>query len=421
MNKNFHILTSIISTIALLCAVSNTFGQNESYNFDSDTVGNVPAGWSVILTAGDNKVRNDRSFSAPNSLHIVDNLHESSTWLAKELSSVQYPPMTLEFQCYKASDNTGPAFAIAKSEGAYEQHIFSFFTSNGQLGYYSSGENYLGPLSSNTWHRIMIAVNSFTDANVYVDGELLGTASNQKTATEITHIQIGASGTPSPNHADAYFDDIKVYYGVSLAVTLSSFTASASTDGATLKWRTETEVDNAGFGVHRSTKPDGPFTEQIFIASTGNSGMPRDYQWMDTRVKPGQTYYYYLEDIDIAGEKNKSEVIRVVVPPAKPVLSSIPGKFRLLQNFPNPFNPETWIPFHLAARADVSIRIYDATGRIVRSLELGSLPTGFYVSKDRAVYWNGKSDLGERLSSGLYFYTFKAGDYSATRRLLIMK
>jgi len=100
------------------------------------------------------------------------------------------------------------------------------------------------------------------------------------------------------------------------------------------------------------------------------------------------------------------------------------GKLRftaLLQNYPNPFNPDTWIPFDLADQAEVSIAIYDVIGSLIRTFELGNLSAGSYISKDRAVHWDGKNDAGEKVSSGVYFYTLQAGDYSATKRMLILK
>jgi len=93
----------------------------------------------------------------------------------------------------------------------------------------------------------------------------------------------------------------------------------------------------------------------------------------------------------------------------------------LLQNYPNPFNPETWIPFDLAADATVSIRIYDVKGELVRQLDIGRQESGRYFDKGNAAYWNGKDQLGQSVSSGLYFYMLKAGSFTATRRMVILK
>ena len=99
----------------------------------------------------------------------------------------------------------------------------------------------------------------------------------------------------------------------------------------------------------------------------------------------------------------------------------IPDNTALLTNFPNPFNPETWIPYQLAEPADVTLTIYDIHGRIVRTLRLGHQPAGFYQSRSKAAHWDGRNHLGEKVATGVYFYTLKAGDYMATRKLLIRK
>ncbi len=98
-----------------------------------------------------------------------------------------------------------------------------------------------------------------------------------------------------------------------------------------------------------------------------------------------------------------------------------PEKSVLLQNYPNPFNPETWIPFHLSREADVSVKIYDAVGRLVRSLALGHMSEGIYVDKSKAIHWDGKSDAGEEAASGIYYYSITAGDFSATRKMIVKR
>ena len=98
-----------------------------------------------------------------------------------------------------------------------------------------------------------------------------------------------------------------------------------------------------------------------------------------------------------------------------------PKKTALLPNYPNPFNPETWIPYQLAATADVSISIYAANGQLIRKMALGHQPVGMYQSKSRAAYWDGRNSVGEPVASGVYFYTLTAGDFTATRKLLIRK
>ncbi len=98
-----------------------------------------------------------------------------------------------------------------------------------------------------------------------------------------------------------------------------------------------------------------------------------------------------------------------------------PKETVLLPNYPNPFNPETWIPYQLAADADVTIRIYAASGELVRTLALGYQSAGTYQSRSQAAYWDGKNELGEPVASGLYFYTLSAERFTATRRMVIRK
>ena len=98
-----------------------------------------------------------------------------------------------------------------------------------------------------------------------------------------------------------------------------------------------------------------------------------------------------------------------------------PFHFELSQNYPNPFNPETWIPYHLSADSQVEISIYNSTGKLIRELDVGWQLAGNYQDKDQSAYWDGRNKLGEPVSSGVYFYTIRAGKYSDTRKMLLMK
>ena len=98
-----------------------------------------------------------------------------------------------------------------------------------------------------------------------------------------------------------------------------------------------------------------------------------------------------------------------------------PEKTQLLANYPNPFNPETWIPYELSEPNEVRIRIYDVRGRLVRDLQLGHQPAGYYTSRSRAAYWDGRNDIGERVASGIYFYQLQADNTSFLRKMVILK
>jgi thiosulfate/3-mercaptopyruvate sulfurtransferase len=122
------------------------------------------------------------------------------------------------------------------------------------------------------------------------------------------------------------------------------------------------------------------------------------------------TYQIGAEDIDKAFKN-------VVVKYGR----AIPESNVLLQNYPNPFNPETWIPFNIAKDSDINVRIYDGSGKLVRNLALGRKEAGIYASKDKAIHWDGKSDAGDVVASGIYFYTIQAGEFSATRKMIVNK
>ena len=101
--------------------------------------------------------------------------------------------------------------------------------------------------------------------------------------------------------------------------------------------------------------------------------------------------------------------------------SLTPDTTSLLANYPNPFNPETWIPYQLSEPAEVTLHIYAVDGRLIRALALGHQLAGMYQSKNRVVYWDGRNEVGERVASGVYFYTLTADGFTATRKMLILK
>ena len=94
---------------------------------------------------------------------------------------------------------------------------------------------------------------------------------------------------------------------------------------------------------------------------------------------------------------------------------------KLMPNYPNPFNPDTWIPYQLSEVSTVTVKIYDVTGSLVRTIEVGHKPVGYYLTRERAAYWDGRNKSGEPVSSGVYFYTLNTDTYTQTRRMVIVK
>ena len=121
-------------------------------------------------------------------------------------------------------------------------------------------------------------------------------------------------------------------------------------------------------------------------------------------------------------EDNGSLIFKQGIANLQDLLTSlIPEETALYRNYPNPFNPETWIPYQLAAPAAVALTIYDMNGGVVRHIALGHQSAGVYQSRSRAIYWDGRNQFGESVASGLYFYTLTAGEFTATRRMVILK
>lgn len=143
-----------------------------------------------------------------------------------------------------------------------------------------------------------------------------------------------------------------------------------------------------------------------------------------------------IEDIDFAGDKHifirnskqelglylLSDFINDVNPEDKEITQFARIKEnQLLPNYPNPFNPETWIPYELANDANVLIKIYTTGGQIVRTLELGHKQAGVYKDRENSAYWDGKDNYGQLVGSGLYFYSIQAGDFSETKKMVLIR
>ena len=128
----------------------------------------------------------------------------------------------------------------------------------------------------------------------------------------------------------------------------------------------------------------------------------------------------WIDDAQI--EDDGSEIFERGIANLESLLKSkVPTQTRLLLNYPNPFNPETWIPYQLAESTKVTVTIHSMNGSLIRTLNLGHQAPGSYISKSQAAYWDGRNEFGEQSASGLYFYTFTAGKFKATGKMLILK
>ena len=126
-------------------------------------------------------------------------------------------------------------------------------------------------------------------------------------------------------------------------------------------------------------------------------------------------------DLLIATNDRSPSAMRVLVYLQQLLVTARPEKTQLLANYPNPFNPETWIPYELATDTDVRLTIYNTQGVVIRTMPLGHQSAGYYTGRDRAAYWDGRNALGEQVASGLYFYQLETDEMSSMRKMVILK
>ena len=126
-------------------------------------------------------------------------------------------------------------------------------------------------------------------------------------------------------------------------------------------------------------------------------------------------------DLLIATGDRSPSAMRTLIYLQQLIATARPEKTQLLANYPNPFNPETWIPYELATDTTVKITIYNTQGVVIRTLELGHQSSGYYTGRDQAAYWDGRNALGEQVASGIYFYQFETDTMSSVRKMVILK
>ncbi|MBP97402.1 hypothetical protein CMK18_15740 [Candidatus Poribacteria bacterium] len=139
-----------------------------------------------------------------------------------------------------------------------------------------------------------------------------------------------------------------------------------------------------------------------------------DIEFIDTQVEEEVTYDYWIKVAFKSGSKLKSETIKTTV------LAKIEAT-RLMPNYPNPFNPETWFPYELDEDTAVTFEIHNSNGMMIRRLEIGMKGRGRYQDKNKAAYWDGRTELGEPVASGVYFYTMIAGEFIDSQKMVILK
>lgn len=208
---------------------------------------------------------------------------------------------------------------------------------------------------------------------------------------------------------------------LSLPVDISNFEATYSVDqGNIIAWRTESELNCAGFHVWRGSSVDGEFTRVTtnLIMGRGTATDPHDYQFTDRDVRQNAQYWYQVEEISLDGVSTFFEPFPVQKNTAvrKLPTDAMPHDWELLQNYPNPFNPMTEIRYTIPVQADVTVKIINLLGNEITTLVRQQQAPGSY-----SIVWDGTNAYGQPVESGVYFYTLQTGNHVLFRKMTLLK
>ena len=259
-------------------------------------------------------------------------------------------------------------------------------------------------LHNNTIGNVSSLENLTALTTLYLSGNPIsdyGPLRRLKTANPEVYIDIDINNNPP------VFTE-----GTSTTRTIAENTASGTDIGNAVS-ATDTDTDDT-----LTYTLGGTDAESFDIVST--SGQLQTKAALDYETKS-----LYTVTVDVSdgndGLGRITVTINVTDVAEAPAARSVLSETALFSNFPNPFNPETWIPYQLAEPAEVTLTIYDMRGVVVREIALGHQAAGVYTTRSRAIHWNGRNSIGEKVATGLYFYTLTTGDFTATRRMLIRK
>ena len=387
------------------------------YTFSSPTTANPPYQGSIAFTQVD---VGDGTGSHPNEIEFVTLYRMDLTTLkitnnvvnadgslgtgggTYDLSNTSWTdvPAGTHVRLGASNDNDASDGILAYDGTGSVTPVFSSSGNNQVIAYTgsSSSPTYIAGLhwggTSGVWPNPSYEPNTSSDLalgnnnNYYFSGTLTGTLYTDRDSLVNLNNWNGSSTWES-------------YHFQPLPVELSSFTSKVSKAGIDLYWRTETEVNNYGFEIQRST--DKVSWNKIgFVPGNGNSNSPKDYTYIDKSASGGRIYYK-LKQIDIDGKYEYSNVIEVDY--------NISTEASLSQNYPNPFNPATTIEYTIPEGGFVSLKVYDILGREVITLVNGKQEAGRH-----SVIFNGTG-----LTSGIYFYILKTENKLLTKKMSLLK
>ncbi|MEW6685222.1 MAG: clostripain-related cysteine peptidase [Candidatus Edwardsbacteria bacterium] len=201
------------------------------------------------------------------------------------------------------------------------------------------------------------------------------------------------------------------------AVEFSEFALTTGDDGIVLEWRTESEINIYSWEIEKTTNYTNENTEWTRIAtipSKGNSSIPTEYSYTDRDVKSGMTYYYRLVEIDIEGSRTIREVGSATF------LGNIPKVFALYPAYPNPSGGAATIRYDIPKKSFVSLKIYNIAGQLVKTL-VGQTSLSDITPGVHRVRWDGRDESGKQVADGVYFYRLQAGNFTDTKKMILVR
>ncbi|MBE0645439.1 MAG: Omp28-related outer membrane protein [Bacteroidetes bacterium] len=225
-----------------------------------------------------------------------------------------------------------------------------------------------------------------------------------------TKITLTVNGQPRPTQMatqQAWQEPVLTALTV-IPVEMISFSATQDGDAVRVNWRTAMENNNRGWFVERRVI-DGEWNDLGFVNGYGTTHEQQQYEYVDRGVLPLTTYDYRLRQVDFDGKTDYSPIYRVTATP-------VPTETRLLPNYPNPFNPNTFITVELSQESDMNVAVYDMLGRLVKTLATGVHPAGGHVFE-----WDGTDANGNAVQSGIYFARMVTPTHSATQQMQLTK
>ncbi|NKB69944.1 MAG: T9SS type A sorting domain-containing protein [Candidatus Latescibacteria bacterium] len=261
------------------------------------------------------------------------------------------------------------------------------------------------------------SIEATTDGSGSASGIFDAEGSSQSAGTSIS-----VTATTTANNSDGESRELaaefSVTWDVTVAAELASFTSEITiANDVVLHWSVPSQTNNLGWEVFRSV--DRLVFEQVgdLIEGDGTTDEFKLYKFDDANTPQVDVLYYYLNQVDLDGTTTRSQIIEVGLGATAVLQDLLPETNELSQNFPNPFNPETTISFDLREAATVSLKIYDITGQLVRTLvQDRALSAGHYTQ-----VWDGLNANGIKVGSGLYMYQLQAGDFIAQKKMTLLQ